>query len=197
MHYFYPSPNKLSLKTYSIFLIAPLVILTLLLVGCFPDNISQASDQSALARQHYLTAKNEFNSNELNSALTSINNAITLQPNYYYYHLRQRIYKNLMLWDSCAKDGQTLIQLEPGYYESYLLTADCNHQMGKYREAVSGYNWFLTEQGLKRADLFFKRGASYFSLGEAGKATSDWEYACELDISYCNLSDRSNEGLSY
>ena len=193
MHYFYPSSNKLSSKTYSIILIASLVILNLLLGACFQDNINQASNKSALAREHYLNAKNELTSNEFNVALTNINKAITLQPNYYYYQLRQRIYKNLMLWSNCAKDGQTLIQLEPGYFQSYLLTADCNHQMGRYKEAVDGYNWFLSEQGLKRADLFFKRGASYSSLGEIGKATLDWEYACQLDISYCNLSDQLNK----
>ena len=193
MHYLNPNANNLSSTTYSRLLMASLVTFTLLLGGCFSDNRTQASNQSALARQHYLTSKNELNSNELDSALANINKAIKLQPNYYYYHLRQRIYKHLMLWGSCAKDGQTLIQLEPGYYESYLLTADCNHRMGRYMEAVDGYTWFLSDQGLKRADLFFKRGASYFSLGEAGKATSDWEYACELDISYCNLSDPSNE----
>ena len=193
MYYFYPSSNKLSAKAYSIVLIASLVISTLLLGGCFPDNITQVSNQSALARQHYLSAKNDLSLNDLSSALTNINKAITLQPNYYYYHLRQRIYKNLMLWSNCAKDGQTLIQLEPGYFQSYLLTADCNHKMGRYQEAIDAYNWFLSEQGLKRADLFFKRGASYSSLGERGKATLDWEYACKLDISYCNLSDQLNK----
>ena len=197
MYYSYSSYNKLSSTTYPMLLIASLCILTLLFAGCFSDNLTQASNQSALARQHYLNAKSGLSSNDLNSALTNINKAITLQPNYYYYHLRQRIYKNLMLWDGCAKDGQTLIQLEPGYYESYLLTADCNHQMGRYREAVDGYTWFLSEQGLKRADLFFKRGNSYFSLGEAEKATFDWDYACELDVNYCNRLDRLNKVLSY
>ena len=160
------------------------------LSGCFSDNITQVTNHREVARQHYLTAKDQYNSNELNPALTNINKAITIQRNYYYYYLRQRIYKKLMLWDSCARDGQTLIQLEPGYYESYLLTADCNHQTGKYREAINAYSWFLSEQRLKRADLFFKRGISYSLLGEVEKAASDWEHACELDISYCNLSNR-------
>ena len=157
----------------------------ILLSGCFSDNITQNSNQSEVARQHYLTAKEQFNSSELNAALTNINKAITLQRNYYYYYLRQRIYKNLMLWESCAKDGQTLIQLEPGYYESYLLTADCNQQTGRYRDAIKAYSWFVSEQGLRRADLFFKRGISYSLLGEVERAISDWEYACELDTSYC------------
>ena len=91
MHYFYLTSNTFSEKTYSLLQIASLCILTLLFAGCFSDNLTQASNQSALARQHYLNAKSELDSNDLNSALTNINKAITLQPNYYYYHLRQRI----------------------------------------------------------------------------------------------------------
>ena len=190
MHYFYPSSYKLSSRICSLILITSLTVGNILVAGCLPDKTTQDSNQNALARKHYLTAKNELSSNELNSALSSINKAITLQPNYYYYYLRQRIHKDLMLWVSCAKDGQILIQLEPGYYESYLLTGDCNHQIGRYREAINAYTWFLSDQELKRADFFFKRGSAYSLLGEGRKATSDWEYACELDITYCNLSDR-------
>ena len=193
MHHFYLSPDRLWSNTYSLLLLPSLLMFQILLSGCFSDNIPQNSNQSEVARQHYLTAKEQFNSSELNAALTNINKAITLQRNYYYYYLRQRIYKNLMLWESCAKDGQTLIQLEPGYYESYLFTADCNQQTGRYRDAIKAYSWFVSEQGLRRADLFFKRGISYSLLGEVERAISDWEYACELDTSYCNLSDRLNK----
>ena len=190
MHFSYINANKSTAHSFYRFLIALITVWAIFGGGCFSDDIIQSSNRSELARQHYLIAKKELSSNELNSALTNINKAITLQSNYYYYYLRQRISKSLMHWDSCAKDGQTLIQLEPGFFESYLFTAECNHRIGKYREAIDAYTWFLSEQGLKRADLFFKRGNSYSLLGAAGKATSDWEYACELDISYCDLSGR-------
>ena len=197
MQHFYFSSDKLWFKPCSLLLILSLILLHILISGCFSDNKIESTNQSGVAREHYLIAKEQFNSNELSAALTNVNKAIRLQRNYYYYYLRQRIYKNLMLWGNCAKDGQTLIQLEPGYYESYLLTADCNHQTGRYSEAINAYSWFLSEQGLKRADLFFKRGVSYSSLGEAERATSDWESACELDRRYCNLSNHLNKAPLY
>ena len=79
MYYSSSSYNKLSSTTYCILLIASLCILTLLSAGCFSDNLTQASNQSAFARQHYLNAKSELNSNDLNSALNNINKAITRQ----------------------------------------------------------------------------------------------------------------------
>ena len=192
MHHLYLRSDKISAKIYALFLISSWLTVNSLLTGCFSGNITTTSNQQEVARQHYLSAKNQFDANDLNAALTNINKAITLQRNYYYYYLRQRIYKNLMLWSDCAKDGQTLIQLEPGYYESYFLTADCNQEIGRYKEAISAYSWFLSEQGLNRADLFYKRGISYSLLGELERATSDWDYACELDISYCYHSDQLN-----
>ena len=162
------------------------VALTTFLTGCHSDTVAPYSGNSAEARKYYLTAKNETQSSEFHSALDNINRALELQPNYYYYYLRQQIHKNMESWINCAEDGDKLIQLEPGYFESYLLTAECNYQLGEYKKAINSYDWFILRNGISRPDLLFKRGNSYLEIGMPEKALLDWDRACQLDHRYCS-----------
>ena len=161
------------------------IALTTFFTGCHVDTAAPYSGSSGEARKYYLKAKNETQSSEFHSALDNINRALELQPNYYYYYLRQQIHKNMESWIHCAVDGDKLIQLEPGYFESYLLTAECNYQLGEYKKAINSYDWFILRNGISRPDLLFKRGNSYLEIGKPEKAILDWDKACKLDNRFC------------
>ena len=163
-----------------------LIAFTTIFTACDTTTDTRYSENATQARKHYLIARNETQSGEFHSALDNINRALELQQNYYYYYLRQKIHNNMESWVNCAEDGDKLIQLEPGYFESYLLTAECNYQLGQYKKAITSYDWFILRNDISKPDFFFKRGNSYLEIGKPKKAALDWNKACYLDNTYCS-----------
>ncbi|GGA07042.1 serine protease [Okeania sp. KiyG1] len=149
----------------------------------YDNAIKFSSDLQASAHQYYnWRAQALYHLEDYEAALTDVNKAIELKPNYaLYYTNRGDAYFKMGEKQKAIESYNKAISLDPeSAHERYNVRAQALYQLEDYEAALADYNKAI-ELKPDHALYYANRGDAYFQIGEKQKAIESYNKAISLD----------------
>lgn len=125
-----------------------------------------------------------FNNEDLQDALASVDEAISLDPDYgAAYTLRAKINNGLLRFEEAVSDLLMVIELNPDNVSNYATLGKAYYRSGELEKAVTNFNIAL-EFDSEDAVTFYDRGLALSSAGDYESAVEDFGRAIELNPEY-------------
>jgi tetratricopeptide (TPR) repeat protein len=141
------------------------------------------NDNKKAAHKHFSTAQELLLAGELERAITELDKAISIDPDYIEYYLnRGSVYRQLGNYESALNDfdkaidraSDQMLQLA-GYYERAVLYHLCNH----YEQAIADYTRVIALHP-KFPVAYVNRGIAYEEWGKIQEAIADFQRFIKL-----------------
>ena len=121
--------------------------------------------------------------NDYAGAISSYNNAITAEPDFYLaYNNRGTIYFQQGKLEEALSDFDQAIKINPKYAPAHSNRGAIMHKQENYKEALAAYDKAI-QYDSKHANAYLNRGITKEMLRDESGACIDWSKARKLGLS--------------